>query len=139
MSNMECLWIIPSDFKIPEVIPHTGVVVIDTLSEFLDVSTLDFGASSHLYELGVSGQNRPILTFIFDNILLVDSNANEPNSHGYIKFKATPYDTIAEFTIVHNSADIYFDFNEPVRTNDAWVSISDTVLAGCSPIKPCSN
>ncbi|OKL38571.1 DUF7619 domain-containing protein [Pontibacter flavimaris] len=93
------------------------VVVVDTLSEHLDLSTLEVGAASHTHRLEVSGKGRPVLTWTFDNIMLPDSNANEPGSHGYIQFSIKPKAGLPEKTAVENFADIFFDFNSPVRTN----------------------
>ncbi|WP_018478718.1 DUF7619 domain-containing protein [Pontibacter roseus] len=93
------------------------VVVVDTLSEHLDLSTLQLGAASHTYRYEVSGKGRPVLTWTFDNILLPDSTANEPGSHGYIQFSIKPKADLPEKTLVENFADIFFDFNSPVRTN----------------------
>ncbi|PCH66177.1 MAG: hypothetical protein COC01_08750 [Bacteroidetes bacterium] len=108
------------------------VVVVDTLSTNLDLSTLQLGASSHVYSLEVTGEGSPILTFAFNSINLIDSLTDEPNSHGFLKYKIAPYDTVSNGRVVHNSANIYFDFNEPITTNDAWVTVSDTVLLGAS-------
>jgi hypothetical protein len=38
--------------------------VVDTLSEYLDISTLKIGTVSHSYKMMVSGKGRPVLTFI---------------------------------------------------------------------------
>jgi uncharacterized repeat protein (TIGR01451 family) len=101
------------------------VVVVDTLSEHLDVSTLRVGAVSHPYKLHVSGKGRPVLTFTFDNINLPDSNANEPASHGRIQFSIKPKADLPEKTRVENFADIFFDYNEPVRTNTTVNTLYD--------------
>ncbi|WP_299754949.1 IPT/TIG domain-containing protein [uncultured Pontibacter sp.] len=93
------------------------VVVVDTLSEHLDLSTLQLGAASHAHRLEVSGKGLPVLTWTFDNIMLPDSNANEPGSHGYIQFSIKPKADLPEKTAVENFADIFFDYNSPVRTN----------------------
>ncbi|WP_192811707.1 IPT/TIG domain-containing protein [Pontibacter sp. BAB1700] len=93
------------------------VVVVDTLSEHLDLSTLQLGASSHPSRVEVTGKGRPVLTWTFDNIMLPDSTADEPGSHGYILFSIKPRADLAEKTLVENYADIFFDFNSPIRTN----------------------
>lgn len=93
------------------------VVVVDTLSEHLDLSTLQLGAASHTHRFEVSGKGRPVLTWTFDNIMLPDSTADEPGSHGYIQFSIKPKADLPEKTAVENFADIFFDFNSPVRTN----------------------
>ncbi|MBF8964997.1 IPT/TIG domain-containing protein [Pontibacter sp. FD36] len=93
------------------------VVVVDTLSEHLDLSTLQLGATSHPARVEVSGKGRAVLTWTFDNILLPDSTADEPGSHGYIQFSIKPKGDLPEKTLVENLADIFFDFNSPIRTN----------------------
>jgi hypothetical protein len=67
--------------------------------------------------LVVSGQGRPVLNFHFDNILLPDSNVNEPLSHGQVTFTIRPKNNLPLGTRIENFADIYFDFNDPIRTN----------------------
>ncbi|MDO1451228.1 PQQ-binding-like beta-propeller repeat protein [Rhodocytophaga aerolata] len=101
------------------------VVVVDTLSEHLDISTLKMGIVSHPYKLSVSGKGQPVLTFTFDNIFLPDSNSNEQKSHGYISLSIKPKKGLAEKTKVGNYADIFFDYNEPVRTNTTVNAIYD--------------
>ena len=49
-----------------------NVVVLDTLPEHLDISTIHWGISSHQYNLEVSGQGRPVLSFSFEDINLPD-------------------------------------------------------------------
>ncbi|WP_317173869.1 DUF7619 domain-containing protein [Pontibacter aquaedesilientis] len=93
------------------------VVVVDTLSEHLDLSTLQVGSSSHKARFEVSGKGRPVLTWTFDNIMLPYSTTNEPGSHGYIQFSIKPKADLPEKTAVENFADIFFDFNSPIRTN----------------------
>ncbi|MBD0255853.1 MAG: T9SS type A sorting domain-containing protein [Cytophagales bacterium] len=101
------------------------VVVVDTLSADLDVSTLQLGSVSHPYAMKVSGKGRPVLTFTLNNILLPDSNANEPKSHGYIQFSIKPKADLLEKTRIENFADIFFDYNEPVRTNTTFNTLYD--------------
>jgi hypothetical protein len=66
-----------------------------------------------------------VLTFTFANINLPDSNRNEPASHGYLKFSIAPLAAVAQGTRIENSADIFFDYNEPVRTNTAFTTVYD--------------
>ncbi len=106
------------------------VVVVDSLPSELDVSTIMFGGSSHSYELAVSGQGSPVMKFIFNDIYLPDSLTDELGSQGYFTFSAVAKSTVPEKSIVHNFADIYFDFNEPIRTNTSWVSLFDSVETG---------
>jgi hypothetical protein len=91
------------------------VVVIDTLSPFLDPATVVPGAASHPYTFELYGQG--ILKFRFDNILLPDSNVNEPASNGYVSFSVNQKPNNPGGTVIYNTASNYFDFNEPVNTN----------------------
>ncbi|MBK8969590.1 MAG: T9SS type A sorting domain-containing protein [Lewinellaceae bacterium] len=91
------------------------VVLVDTLSAFLDPATLRPGASSHPYSWELRSGN--ILRFIFDNILLPDSTVNEPASHGFVQFAIEQTADNPDGTQIDNSAAIFFDFNAPVLTN----------------------
>ncbi len=94
------------------------VVVRDTISPFLDITTLQLGTSSHPYTFSIDTARTFIFTF--NDILLVDSFANEPASHGFLKFKIRMNDDLPLGTIIENNAAIYFDFNEPVITNEVF-------------------
>ena len=83
----------------------------------LDISTIRPGVSSHDYELEIV--QGPILQFTFENIMLPDSNINEPASHGFVNFSIAPREGLDFGTVLQNTAAIYFDFNEPVITNTA--------------------
>lgn len=91
------------------------VVVVDQISENLDLRTLKLGASSHAYELEIQEDRQ--LVFTFDNIMLVDSITNEPGSHGFIKYSISQMLNLEDGNEILNDANIYFDFNEPVLTN----------------------
>jgi uncharacterized repeat protein (TIGR01451 family) len=91
------------------------VVIRDTISEKLDISSIEFGASSHVYEAEIYGKG--ILKFTFNNIQLVDSFKNEPKSHGFVQYRIKQQKDLAVGSQIFNTAYIYFDFNEPVVTN----------------------
>ncbi|MDJ1485988.1 SMP-30/gluconolactonase/LRE family protein [Cytophagaceae bacterium YF14B1] len=93
------------------------VVVVDTLSENLDIATLQMGAASHTYSLKVSGKGQPILTWTFNNINLPDSTRDQKGSNGFIQFSIKPKTNLPEKMLIENYADIFFDYNDPVRTN----------------------
>ena len=92
-----------------------NVVILDTLSQWFDPTTIEIGTSSHPYRFELKGAG--ILEFAFDNIMLPDSNVNEPLSHGFVTFKLAPRENTPLETDLENSAAIYFDFNEPIITN----------------------
>ena len=117
------------------------VKVVDTLSADLDVATFEMMSASHDYSLDLQtttdGQN--ILTWTFNNINLPDSTSNEPESHGYIKFKINPQEDLALGTQVENFADIFFDFNDPIRTNTTLTTFDNYVFPEpATPVDPCT-
>lgn len=93
------------------------VVLVDTLSEQLDVRSFLPRSASHPYKLKLSATTPQILTVTFDNILLPDSTTDEPGSHGAFFYQIYPVEGLPEGTRVENFADIYFDFNPPIRTD----------------------
>lgn len=92
-----------------------NIVILDTLSPFLSAETFEEGGSSHPYNFEMLPEN--VLKFHFENVLLPDSNVNEKMSHGYVSFWVNPKSGLPLGTSIYNTADIYFDFNDPVRTN----------------------
>jgi uncharacterized repeat protein (TIGR01451 family) len=92
------------------------VEVVDTLSAGLDLRTLHVEAASHAYRLRVSGQDRPVLSFVFDGIGLPPSSRNEAGSNGFVQFSIQPRADLAPKALIENYADIFFDYNPPVRT-----------------------
>jgi uncharacterized delta-60 repeat protein/uncharacterized repeat protein (TIGR01451 family) len=94
-----------------------NIAVIDSLDTDLDLNTVRIVGKSHPMWTEVLPGN--VLKFHFDNIQLPDSTTNEPESHGYVIFEAKPVSTwLNQNTEISNLADIYFDFNPPIRTNE---------------------
>ena len=105
------------------------VVIRDTLSADLDIATLQLDAHSHGYDFYLAGsENQPILVFDHRNINLADSASNELASQGFISFKISPKDNTPLGTRINNNAAIYFDFNLPIYTNNAWVTLNNPEL-----------
>jgi uncharacterized repeat protein (TIGR01451 family) len=111
------------------------VTVIDTLSENLDIATLQLGSSSHKYSFNLSGKGKPVLTWIFNKINLPDSTKNSLASNGFVAFSIKPKTGLSEKTKIENYADIIFDFNDPVRTNTTFNTIYDVPLTIDNAIK----
>jgi len=74
-------------------------------------------SSSHNYNIDIMNGN--VIRWKFNNIMLPDSNSNEPASHGYIQYKIKRAPVYEPGTEIKNTAYIYFDFNAPVVTNTA--------------------
>lgn len=100
-----------------------NIVILDTLSSNLDITTIQMGASSHGYTYSIEGSG--VIRFNFSNIMLPDSNVNEPLSHGFVKFKINQKQDLPYGTVIDNSAAIYFDYNAPIITNNASLTICD--------------
>lgn len=104
--------------------PATNVFIIDSIaSDVLDMSSFEIVSASH--ELtGVHVSDNSVVKFKFDNINLPDSNANEPESHGYVMYSIKQMPNLSPGTRIENTAGIYFDWNEPVITNTTLNTIA---------------
>ena len=102
------------------------IVIKDTLDANLDRASFQRLGASH-NDLTQVFQNG-IVHFNFPNINLPDSNSNEPESHGWVQYRVKSKPTVNPLsTVIHNTASIYFDFNDPIVTNDALVEYSTSV------------
>ena len=105
------------------------VVLRDTLSNNLDISSFVMLPASHNYALKIVGSNK--LEWTFNNILLPDSNHNELKSHGFVRFRFKTNKSLVVGDQVFNKASIYFDFNTDVVTNQTVNTVvSSTVPVG---------
>lgn len=102
------------------------VRVEDKLDESLDRTTITPGAASHPYTFSM--EEGGILQFLFENILLPDSSTNLEGSNGFVKFSVMPKTSTPLGTKIHNSADIFFDFNDPVRTNKVTHTLAESFI-----------
>jgi uncharacterized repeat protein (TIGR01451 family) len=124
--------------------PAVNVVLRDTLSSNLNASTISILDASHPYFVTVNNGNA--LSFKFPNIMLPDSNANEPLSHGFITYQVHIKPNAAIGAVVNNTASIYFDYNAPVVTNTTTNTIykpyagsTTTSVANQICNTPCGN
>lgn len=102
--------------------PADFIRIIDTLGPGLDPGSFRFLGSSHPCTWKLSGKG--VVEFFFKDINLPDSVSNEPGSHGFVSFNVRMQPTMGLGDVAENFADIYFDFNEPVRTNTASTSVA---------------
>lgn len=98
-----------------------NVVIVDTISPFLDITTLKVGASSHPYTWTIT--NNRVLRMTFADIKLVDSTTNEPLSHGFFTYTIQQKPNLPLGTRIENTAAIYFDYNPPIFTNTTFHTI----------------
>ena len=99
-----------------------NIVILDTLTTYLDASSVLPGVSSHPYSFELDKGH--ILRFSFRNILLPDSNTNEVASHGFVKFRVRQNPNNVIGNEIKNSAAIFFDYNAPIITNETKLKIS---------------
>ncbi len=104
------------------------VVITDTLPSTLDPLTFRFGARSHPCIVDMMGQG--VLRFAFPNILLPDSNVNEPGSHGFVKFRIQPRLPILPGTVIENIANIFFDYNPAIITEPSTLTAEFSTSVG---------
>ena len=109
--------------------PAFDVVVRDQLDGDLDLATLDILDSSHPVT-SVSVDANHLLTWSFIDINLPAASDDEPGSHGFVSFTATPRAGLPSGTEITNGAGIYFDFNPAVVTNTVVNTITDNPLPG---------
>jgi uncharacterized repeat protein (TIGR01451 family) len=113
--------------------PAVNVFILDTIHPNLDITSLRVVGQSHPMVTEWNPGNE--IRFRFDNIMLPDSVNNEPESHGYVIYEIDQMPDLNSGEQMLNTANIYFDFNEPVQTNTvvntiAWpVSAEDTQLS----------
>jgi uncharacterized repeat protein (TIGR01451 family) len=107
-----------------------NVVITDTLPANLDPSSIIVGPASHSF----SWQLRDVSTlkFIFPNILLPDSNVNEPRSHGFVSFRIRPHEGLTVGEDINNIANIYFDFNPAVITEPSVLNVVSPIRLDAS-------
>jgi Secretion system C-terminal sorting domain len=82
---------------------------LDTLSSFLDISSLQMGASSHPYQFTLNQNN--ILNAHIHNANLIDSAANYVNSLGFLSFRVKLKNNLPNGTVIRNRAHILYDNN----------------------------
>lgn len=93
----------------------------DTISQFLDISTLRIIASSH--EMFTEIHSNNVVNFAFNNILLPDSISNPAGSIGFVIFEIDQFTNLFDETRIENKVEIYFDYNPAIITNQVYNTI----------------
>ncbi len=105
------------------------VTIRDQLDANLDWKSLMPIASSHNMVVSVNQYGRA--EFIFENIMLPDSNVDEIASHGFVKFSISPNSNVPPLTPIFNTGHIFFDNNPAVVTN---TTLNTTDSIGGNPV-----
>lgn len=101
-----------------------NVLLVDRLSADLDWQSMEVLGTSHPLT-NIFIQEDGELNFRYDHINLPDSGANMAGSNGYVRFRMRPLPDRPNLTEIHNTAEIYFDFNAPVITNTTLTTLVD--------------
>lgn len=120
------------DFQNTGTAPAINVNIIDTLGANVLPNTMHILDASHT--MTPEWLNGNTLKFKFNNINLPDSNANEPLSHGYVRFEIDMVQGLAPATEIKNKAEIYFDFNAAIITPFAVNTIETPSSSGINSI-----
>jgi len=99
------------------------VVVMEIDSEQFDAATLLLLNASHEVEARLRGN---LVEFFFQDIQLASGG------HGNILLAMETLQTLQEGDAVMNQADIYFDYNFPVTTNEA-TTVFETIMSTQNP------
>lgn len=100
------------------------VRIVDKLDYALDWSSFSPIDGSHPYTYSLDEDGN--LEIIFKDIQLPDSTLNEQHSHGYFLYSIQPKKGLRVGSFIHNTAGIYFDFNEPIMTKVAILRLKQT-------------
>lgn len=90
-------------------------------------------SSSHDVHITVDENN--MVSFMFDNINLPDSNSNMLGSQGYVAYKVKLKSNLIEGTQISNVASIYFDYNPAIVTNTVINTLHDGGIASVAELK----
>jgi uncharacterized repeat protein (TIGR01451 family) len=97
-----------------------NIVVTDYIdTTVFDINTLQITDASHICHTQISQENK--VQFIFSDIQLPFT---EPNKHGHVAFSIKLKDNLVIGDSIQNKADIYFDYNLPVATNNVISEIN---------------
>jgi hypothetical protein len=110
------------------------VRLTDQLHENLDPTTFEFIGSSHPCQVSIREGGK--LEFLFTGIKLPPTSQNEPESHGFVRFKVQPKAGLVLGDSIPNQASIYFDFNVPIITNTALTIVNEPSAANEPESKP---
>lgn len=100
-----------------------NVVVRDVInSQQFDVESLQLIYASHPVQARLNGN---IIEFIFQNINLPSSILDPIGGHGNVLFKIRTLSTLQPGEMVSNTANIFFDYNHPIATNEARTTFAE--------------
>ncbi|MBI1286027.1 MAG: T9SS type A sorting domain-containing protein [Flavobacteriales bacterium] len=103
--------------------PATDVIIRNQLDRNLDWSTLTPVAWSHDVEISVEPDGDAVFKFL--GIMLVDSGTSFIESQGFIQYRIKADSNLFPGTLIHNTANIFFDANPPISTNTTLNTVQE--------------
>ncbi|MBL4716837.1 MAG: T9SS type A sorting domain-containing protein [Bacteroidia bacterium] len=100
-----------------------SMVIVDTLPDYLDASTVSKPFSPHHPKVTIIEPN--ILLFVFDEIVLLDTSVSPLESYGFVQFNVNMKPNLAPGTQIDNRATIIMN-SERITTNTVTVTIKDS-------------
>ena len=112
-----------------------NISIIDTIdTDAFNINSAKIIAYSHYVELNIKGN---VLDFSFNHI---DLPFEDDINDGYVIFKIQLVDNLPIGTEINNFADIYFDFNSPIRTNTSQsIIVIDQDNDGYNNLEDCDD
>ncbi len=111
-------------------LPAEDILIMDQVDpQVFDLSTFQplYGSDSYTACLHDDGT----IDFIFNDIYLPDSENDEEGSHGFVIYEIFAREDVAPGTVLLNQANIFFDSNPAIITNETFHTIFD-----CSSFTP---
>jgi hypothetical protein len=116
--------------------PANTVFVQDFIDPALDISTLHIMGSSHPMTTTIY-PNR-MVEFRFENIMLPDSGADYLRSQGFVQYRIEANQGLLLPLVVNNQANIFFDSNLPVLTNNVFNTLVSDLYVGTATVEGTS-
>ncbi len=107
------------------------IVVKDQLDPSLNPASLHVLGASAPYDYHFEEGN--LVVFRFTNYHLPDSAQSPQHCNGFVSFSISPFEKVISVDSIHNTANIYFDYNAAIVTNTVSTYV-DGSLASIQPI-----
>lgn len=109
-----------------------NMVIKEVLSPYLDLTTLQLGATSHPYNLNIVDDT---LIFHMSDLAMAPADDDYIASFGFVKFKLTPKENLVTGTVITNTAALHYGPTMPIETNEVFNTIGENfVLVDISTI-----
>lgn len=110
--------------------PAHNVRIEDKIDDNFEKASLQVNDFSH--QMNSYYDDNGKIYFEFPNIMLPDSGTDYEASQGYVSYSIQLKDNLPLGTKLKNTAEIYFDFNEPIITN---TTVNTIVLKSSSGVQ----